>query len=128
MKLADIKRVLEGPYKAEIIELSGRECAVCEYLGREFCVYLMPDDKVEQLVFSYISNLPLPVMSIEELNEFHSSAHVARLFFDEASRLNLNAKLVGKFEDLSVGSFVIFLEAWMNDFDRILPKLHESNE
>ena len=108
--------------------MKGTECAICEYLGRNFWVYLMPSEKVEQLVFSYISNEPFPPLLVSELNEFHQNAHVARLFFDDTGSLHLNAKMIGKLDDLSVKSFVMFLEVWMNDFDRILLKLHDANE
>jgi hypothetical protein len=128
LNLSDIKRILAGPYKAEIVDMEGTECAVCDYFGREFLVYVMPDEKVEQLVFSYITNKPIIGMSEEELNMFHSEAHVSRVFHNETGHLNLNAKLIGKFSDLSVKSFVMFLEAWMDDFDRLLPTLSKFDE
>ncbi len=128
MNLFDIKKVLAGPYKAEIVEMDGTECAVCSYMNREFWVYLMPDETVEQLVFSFITEKSVAELPSNTLNEFHESAHVARIFYDEKRHLNLNAKLVGKIEDLSVGSFVMFLEAWMSDFDRLLPTLRQFDE
>jgi hypothetical protein len=128
LNLTDIKQILAGPYKAEIVDMGGTECAVCDYFGREFWVYLMPDDKVEQLVFSYMTDKPIAKMSDEELNEFHCQAHVGRVFHDERDHLNFNAKLIGRFEDLSIKSFVMFMEAWMNDFDRLLPTLSKFEE
>lgn len=128
MNLSDIKRILAEPYKAEIVDMDGTQCAVCEYFGREFWVYLMPDAKLEQLVFSYITDEPITGMSEEELNLFHSESRVSRVFHDENGNLNLNAKLIGQFNDLSVNSFVMFLEAWMDDFDRLLPTLSKFDE
>jgi hypothetical protein len=108
--------------------MNGTDCAVCEYIGREFWVYLMPSDNVEQLVFSYMTVKPMAMMSDTELNEYHSQAHVGRVFHDERGHLNFNAKLIGRFEDLSIKSFVMFMEAWMNDFDRLLPTLSKFEE
>ncbi|HEX8583355.1 MAG TPA: hypothetical protein VF680_02975 [Allosphingosinicella sp.] len=128
MTLEDIKKILAGPYKARIETVGSMECAICDYFGRAFWVYLMPGEEVEQLVFSYITAEPVTPLSNEELNEFHFNSHVSRVFYDSSLCLNLNAKLIGRLEDLSIKSFVMFLKAWMNDFDRILPKLHERNE
>ncbi|QNA84578.1 hypothetical protein G4G27_11690 [Sphingomonas sp. So64.6b] len=123
MNLSQIKRLIAEPYEGILTVSDDVECLICNYLGNEFWVYLMPGDSIEQIVLSFISNGSAD-LSADELNEFNDAAHVGRMFLNSDGFLNLNAKYIGRFQDLTPKSFVMFMEAWMDDFDRMLPKLN----